>query len=394
MAIHAAVVWEARAEGNNNNSGGWHDVGGASVDHSQQDAANEDWSNLSISGTTLTDDDAGGNFAADMVGNIINILTKGRFEIDTVTDGNNVELDSAPGDGNGLTGYEGGAVANLGEIDSVMVLGNVLYVKAGSYNEGAITFINGNSTSRIEIIGYNSARGDNPRDDNKPLLIMGANAFNQGNYNKGSNLRMTITHSNGYYVMQYGEVRNVEVTNTGVNATDRAFRCDYARIMDCDAICGNGRGFYLYGYCTIMFSRAHDCNIGIYCYTNADFAHIEHNIIKDCVTAGIFADGCIYVKIIHNNFKNCDKGIDSNAPSGWIIRDNQFTSCPTYGVTFDTQNNTNWADANNWFDNGDDVNKLEKGPNATAKDPDYAGEDDFSGVDDSDATVMLIGVGA
>lgn len=393
MALHADTVWEGRTAGNNNNGGGWHDAGGASADHSQQDAHNETWTNLSIAGTTLTDDDAGGKFTAAMLGNIINVLTAGRFEISTVTDADNVELDRAPGNDTGLTGYEGGAVADLEQIDNVVVAGNHVHVKAGTYTSGgAIAFTIGTSSVQIVVEGYNATRGDAPTGDNRPLLACGANGLNGGKYNLWKHFRITTSDPNGFYVDDYSIAVNCKCVNTTANAAGRAFIVDSGKLIDCEAVAASARGVFVVAYATIVFCHIHDSNEGIYC-ASAGHSFIGFNIIENIAAAGILGDGSSHVKVMHNTIDNCDKGVDFATDINWLIYNNQFTHNTTYGATADGLRPTNYLDYNNWHGNGDDVNNLTKGPHATANDPGYAGADDFSGVDDADAFGIRLGVG-
>ena len=394
MALDAATIWGVKDSASNNNGGGWNDRGGASTDYSEQDAAQLNRSNLSISGATLTDDDAGALFTTAMVGSIINIVTVGRREIIAWTDGDNVTLDLAPGDGGGLVGYVGGAVADLEEIDAVAVKGNDVHVKAGTYTSvGATTFPDGDGTNRIRLLGYLASRGDEPVEDNRPFLACGAQSFNSGQYNKIMHFRMTTTHNSGLYLMSHGMAVNVKVVNTGLGATDRAFRTDVSKLIDCEAVCANGRAIFLYYQCRVTHCKIHDSNEGIYCHTNADYSVIEWNIIKDCVQAGIMADQCGYMTIMYNTIEANDKGIDTDIPLDWFVQNNQFTNNTTFGATADTANKSNEFDKNNWFGNGGDVNNFTKADNATADDPGYTGPDDMSGVDDAYARTIRLGVG-
>lgn len=396
MALDPATIWGAKSTASNNNGGGWNDRGGASTDYSEDDAPALNRSNLSISGATLTDDDAGGLFTTAMVGSIINIVTVGRREIIAWTDGDNVTLDLAPGDGGGLTGYVGGAVADPEQIDSVVVKGNIVHVKAGTYTSvGTTTFPDGDAAIRSMIIGYKTARGDEPVEDDRPLLACVAQAWNLGAYNRIMHCRMTTTNSNGLYVMMHGEAINVKVVNTGGLATDRAFRTEMSKLIDCEAVCANGRAIWLSsGRCIVTHCKIHDSNEGVYCYTNADYSVIEFNIIKDSAGAGIFADGCLGMTIEYNTIEANDKGIDTDAPVDWLVQNNQITHNTTFGATADTASPSNLFDKNNWHGNvGGDVNNFTKGSNATADDPDYTGPDDMSGVDDAYARTIRLGVG-
>jgi len=381
MALHADTVWEVRSAGSNNNGGGWHDAGGASADHSQQDAANESWTNLSISGSTLTDDDAGGKFTASMLGNIINVLTSGRFEISTVTDGDNVELDRSPGNDTGLTGYEGGAVADLEQIDNIIVAGNTVHVKAGTYVAGgALSFTAGGSATPVVIEGYNSSRGDNPTGTNRPLLTMGANAITTGLYTQFRNFRMTSSAATFFSLGTISMIVNCAIDHT--NTGDAVAAGQSASVIDCD-ITSNGTGIDCGGYgVRIHGCYIHDLSIGIELDQYA--CSIEFCILDTCSTYGIYLSGvgARHSQDITNNvFYSCTDAIYAGvAVYGNKIMSNSFSD-GTDGIHITSSSPHNHIDYNNWYNNGgNDVTNVSKGDNATANDPLFtnAGAGDFS----------------
>jgi len=188
MALGAATVWEVRSSGALTGGGGF-DSGVATpgTDYSQQDAAQDSGTDLACAdgdAATPTVTSASHNFVAADEGNIINIteagtgFTLGRYVI-TDTAANGAILDRACGADGALTGgdwYLGGAVDHPDTVSSVVVDGNDVYVKAGTYQQvGANDFVlqcsvDGTNGSKIQWIGYNTARTTTPKGDDRPLL--------------------------------------------------------------------------------------------------------------------------------------------------------------------------------------------------------------------------------
>jgi len=398
MALAAAIVWEIRTTGNNNSGGGFK-TGATGTDRSQQDAAQLSFTDLQVKNAVYTRiysviEDA--NLDATCVGNVVQVtgdggsglFTPGFYEVTAQgNDGNNyLDIDRNCATGNASDGVAalGGAVAGLETIDSVAVKGNTIYIEAGTYTPGvAIDFpANGDVSTHIDILGYNTSRGDNPTGDNRPLLQMAANGFSTGDFNWVRNIRMTTTNTSGLQIETSGGAVNCKVENTGGVATHRAFRISTAIMVDCEAICGNGRGIFVYYTCRVMGCYVHDCNEGIYCYDNADYSVFAFNIIDTCVEEGFAVDsGTLRLTFLNNTIYNCDEGIGFAGPGSVIlIMNNLFDSCTTFGYTVTAEYKSNYANYNNWNGNGTDTNNLTKGPDATANVPQFenAAGGDFS----------------
>jgi len=122
---------------------------------------------------------ATGGFTSAMVGNVIHItagtnFTAGFYLIEEYVDTNTVGIDRDPTtglDASAGTGNVGGAVANPSTIEDVVVAGNKVYVKSGTYilsSSLSITTVMDKGLP-IEWIGYNLTRDDNPIGDNRPI---------------------------------------------------------------------------------------------------------------------------------------------------------------------------------------------------------------------------------
>jgi hypothetical protein len=217
MALNTAVTWEVRTTGNNSNGGGFR-TGASGTDRSQQDAAHAVLSTSSVihSTTTQVNVAAGDHtVSAQDVGNIVQITggtaTPGFYEI-TVADvaNNRWTLDRSAGTaGQTVVARMGGALANLGVLGGVLVSGNQVFVKAGTY---AITSATANvvggcfsTAANLLLEGYQATRGDL---GTKPILqASGISSFT------------VITATSARVV-----IRNIEVDCASL-ATSRAFNC-------------------------------------------------------------------------------------------------------------------------------------------------------------------------
>jgi len=174
MALSANTVWELRTAGDVANGGGF--VTGASgTDFSQQDAAQYALTGVTSAGAgnvILT-----ASAAADMVGNIINVIsgtnfTVGFFQITSVSVGVSITCSTnrsgtAISTGVGATGVMniGGALPDPALLAvELTVSGMSVYQKAGTYTitsastnvaGGCVTF-----ASRVRWEGYQTTRGD------------------------------------------------------------------------------------------------------------------------------------------------------------------------------------------------------------------------------------------
>lgn len=388
MSLNTSTVWEVRVSGNNNNGGGFYDRNpGTSVDYSQQDTAQLTLSDLvtDAPGTGLSS--ATGGFTAAMVGSIIHIVsgtgfTPGFYEIVASTDTNNVTIDrSAGASASAGTGSVGGAVASPEEIDSVIVIGNTVHVKSGTYTlSGAVSFTAGNIDNRVMIAGYNSSRGDTPTGNNRPLIAAGSNSFYIGAYSWFMNFRLTIVHPSGLYLLGSVTAVNCEVVNS---AGGTAIKSGISgQLIDCEASCTNGTAIevsssaYLHGclvYDSIIgFKFTDNENVAIFC------------IAKNCSYAGVLLGATAArsnQRIVNGVLYNCYVGIRTSGISIYnvVILNNIFEGNDT-GMSITGSSPLAYLDYNNWHDNGTDVSGVSKGSHATANDPQFSDPDnnDFS----------------
>lgn len=140
MAFTAAVEWDVWTTGSDTNGGGFA-VGSGGTDRSQQAAAFKTYTDLVIDGTTNTDmTSAAQPFTSADIGNIVNItsgtgFTVQRVQIISIPSGVIARVDKSLGTlgSTGGNGKLGGALATPGTAGGLMVAGNTLHIKAGTY---------------------------------------------------------------------------------------------------------------------------------------------------------------------------------------------------------------------------------------------------------------------
>lgn len=391
MALNAATVWEVRTSGSNNNGGGWHDAGGASADYSQQDAAELSLSDVVTNGTTTVTSATGG-FTDAMVGSIINILTKGRFEITGRSDTNTITIDRTATAGSGLTANVGGAVADPEEIDSILIAGNTVHIGGGTYNlSGALTIPNGAyNTGMIKIYGYNASRGDKPAEADMPLIAGGANAITIGQMNHVRYLNFTTTHSYGVNVSGYSIVEKCKSHNSGSGATHFAFQLSIAScLIGCTAISDDSYAVNVSSSdARIMHCRIHSSVRGIQVVSYT--AIIIGNVIRECTAYGIYiSSNQNYAVIVDNTIDDDVVGIYAYNSHYHTIRNNIISNHSSVGVSSLNAVYSLWLDYNDFYGNTADVSNTQKGDETMSEDPEFTAEDDYS----LQATSNLIGAG-
>jgi hypothetical protein len=387
MALHADTLWELRTTGNDDNGGGFYNRDpGTSVDYTQQDAAQLTLTDLTtdVAGTTLSS--VTGGFTAAMAGNIINIksgtgFTPGPYEITAYTDTNNVTIDrSAGSSATGGTGSVGGGRASfLDAFFETVIAGNTIWVKAGgtfTLTAAVAVAKDGTQQNYIKIFGYNSSRGDNPTEDNRPLIAAGAFLFIFDNYWEIYNLRVTTTESIGLSVDNDGRIVNCKSFNSSVSANRTAIRAKNtsSTVEDCEAISTNGYGIQPQG--EVIGCNVHDSANGIYIFAETAIA----NCIIDTCTKGVFLQRLSSVR--NCTIYNCTDAIysNSNAHNNVTIKNNIIKDNTT-GINYSGGASGGVRlDYNNFHGNDTDTVNVIKGDNTTSNDPEFidAGNGDFS----------------
>lgn len=186
MAFAATAIWEIRTTGSDANGGGFDPTSGVpGTDYSQQNAAQVAYTDLVINGATNTDCTSTLNpFTAAHVGNIVNVtggtgFTVQRVQVMSVTAGV-ARMDKSLGtlSSTGGTGNLGGALLTPGLCGGLMVAGNDVHQKAGTYTVtsatpniagGCVSLPAGASASnKTKWTGYQTTRGDG---GTKPIIV-------------------------------------------------------------------------------------------------------------------------------------------------------------------------------------------------------------------------------
>lgn len=327
MAIATATVWEVRTTGSDTN-GGAYSTGG--TDYSQQDAAQLSLTDAVANGTTTVTSATAG-FTSAMVGNVCYMvggtgpLTAVRRQIVTFTNSTTVVLDATVATGTGITMNVGGAVANPGAASSAHVSGNTIYVKNGTYTvnnasaatsttpQGCVSLVAGLTTADTRLIGYASARGDNPTGATRPLLqASGISTFT---------LVTLAAHSAADYV---------QVDGAGLTSS-RGFSVSAATAYRCKALnCTNSGIFGSSSFAYYVLCEATGCSsasaisigsgLGCIAWANTG-AGFGGGFFTDCISFGnTTANGYGFFNQSSATYQNCTSY--GNAAAGFRFQSN------------------------------------------------------------------------
>ena len=407
MALPADLVWEIGGTGSVYNGAGFSDLNpGTSVDYSQQANAQLSAGDYATSGSgvaVLTS--ATGGFTAAMEGNVIclyggsNFVT-GHYQIVTYTNNNTVTLDRSPtpsGAGSGGTGKVGGWKTKFWDawMDEWLP-GHVCWVNpAGTItntHELDQTSIDGTTHARIQILGYNVTRGDNPTGTDRPLIANGALDWMMGDYYVCRNLRLTTTDANGFYMSADGMVSNCYAYNSSGTASRYAFFLDGTdgTIIQSEGVSTNGRAIRLDPSCVALLCYVHDSVHGI--FSNGNDTKALWCIADTCSTYGI---GCYSGSVTYNctTYGSLDNLYIASGRCAVTIRNCLIDSATDDGIAAAAAIvGPEDIDYNNFNGNvGDDVVNVSKGANTTSDDPDFT--DDAGGDFSTGAAVQDNGLG-
>lgn len=365
MALSAATVWEVRTTGSDNNGGGFV-VGGSGTDRSQQASAQVAIDNATIT-TSITTNvitfTGGYTVLAGDVDNLVQMLTgtnvtAGFYHITSVNTGAGTwTVDRnvvTSGTTTNATGNMGGAVLTLGKIDDVVVGSNKVWIKSGTYSEGALTFNASAVTPSATVppttlIGYDSTRGD--------IYPGSANRANRPVLQHSSTTTKISCTSSGWLIANLviektsgtmSTCINVSTSNTVMNCTCNDFNTSGITLSNtccvayCDIFDGDGasaKGISAVATTVIYNNYIHDiingttAASGITCTTGG---LIFGNIV-DTIT-GSAADGIVIqagTLCVGNSIYNTGRDgirITSGTYSGTIIKGNIIEAAGGYGI--------------------------------------------------------------
>ena len=323
MALSASTVLEVRADGSDDNGGGFV-TGGAGTDRSQQAAAHATLTAASVVHSTTTQINvAAGDYTVTAldVDNLFQITggtaTAGVYHITVADTANNRwTVDRSAGTaGQTVVGRMGGAYASPGKAAAVMTAaGMISWVRSGSYS---ITSTTSNITggrialgvANTRMIGYDTTRGDETGVQptftatvNTMTLITTSNDVFVGNIklSAGSATGITGTNSSAGCVLY-------KIRMTGANTT-AAFRGGTnSHHLLCEATGGTVTGF------------------------NGEGGHFFGCVAKAIVGRGFQAGGSIETIFMHcisiNHTGGTGKGFDLGTATGSAM----YINCTAFG---------------------------------------------------------------
>ena len=325
MAYPSTLNWEYRTTGNNLNAGMF-DPSLGGTDYSQQDAAQVAYTDLVIGATNTQLTSATTPFTAAMVGNGIAVASGTGFTVQrayilSVAAGV-ATMDRAMGTANstGGVGKLGGALALMTDaLLELVVAGNMVWIKAGTYTLSGSTTIAADGTAAlpVDIIGYNATRGDNPTGASRPILA-GASlsiSFN-GNYWNFNHIRFSSYSSTGACAVSFARIVNCYAENTS-GSVRSAFvtNANYpATYIDCEGVSAAGSAFYhtTAGYVTsLLWCYAHDSPYGF--NANGNNSNTLFSVFDTC-TYGLYINSAIHTAL-NNTFYSAVAGSGIYAPT-------------------------------------------------------------------------------
>ena len=392
MSIDAAVVWEIRTDGAQTNGGGFK-TGASGVDYSQQAAAQ--WALNPVTSAAITATMVNANAHADMVGNICRVVsgtnaTLGWYEIISVNTGVDITVDRNWCSGVCVDGVVniGGAFAFGGSLDNdffasgAKVAGHQVWVRGGTHTLGEITqpSVNGSSTATSQLLGYNATRGDNPIEDDRPLIDCGGFRFG---FDLGpnywwniKNLRF-ISAQNGYTfsAASFGYCVNVKVENT---STGSAFSTGQGtQVVGCEAIANYSTASGFYGNNYTSFVGCYACG-SFYGFLLSGQGSLAISCVVDTCHDGFYV-GSGGGKVINCTATGCETGI--NIFGNYLAIVNNILYSNYNGIKSGSAFTNSYFDYNCYYNNGTDVINVTKGENAVDGNPLLSGISVIEGAD-------------
>ena len=331
------------------------------------------------------------NMVAGTIGNVIHIISGtgfivGWYEVTGNGDGGgdglylDIDRDCNVGNQNDGTANLGGclslgvgATALDDDFLEIIAEGNIVYIKKGTYTVAeTISNITNDASAiaPITIEGYKTSRGDNPTEDDRPLIAVAGYGFRLASYYRIRNLRFTTSSTSGIHYDVWSIIENCFSINSSTGTDRAAFTCNtYSATItaiNCEGVSTNGRALVMYNaYPIVIGFYAHDSKVGIF---GVPRMRLSLSIIDSCVVS-VNLGSWDSVLLMNNTIYYAVTGIAGTDAHGNIFMNNIIDSCTT-GANWATANQKiDWWDYNNWNNNGTDVTNVTKGENATAVDP-------------------------
>jgi len=385
------MVWEFESDGNDANGGGFDSSVAGGTDYttiSTPQATLTTASVVNATTTKITVKSTDYTVATTDVGNVMFLTggtaTTGFYEILSVTTGGDGtqtwNMDRAVGTaGQTCPGRMGGyrKLMSSNSLAAALAAGNTVWVKNGSYTMGAFSSQTaGTAVLPIQILGYNSSRGDNPTSTNRPTLAFGTNAstFNASTIIR--NFIFTTSQASGVNHANNGSmIENCKITSTNATSTNGAMNNGTTKVINCEVINASGIGIRDSGASSIYGNYIHGCTTGV--RLNGTSNDFTNNIVSGCTTAVFFPTG-----ITRNYFKNntffgaetpAGTGLDgstSTAPVNSLFENNIFYGFTT-GVNWQASTPENWWDYNDFYNNTTNRTNVTPGVHDRALNPTF-----------------------
>lgn len=320
----------------------------------------------------------------------------GWYEIATYTDTSNVVLDRTMTNGvNNITAgtfYVGGSMSMNSTLDDdfmeILIAGNFVYIKNGTFSVGEAISVGtaaGTQGANINLIGYNTVRGDNPSGSNRPVFNAGANAIALGARFNVFNVKFYGTAATLFTNGAGGFIVNCDFYNRSSTAARVAFSGSTGYVVDSEFVSYRGYGTSSAGG-VLRFKNCyfHDSDVG-FRKTNSDtaMAQIDECIFEGFTTAALAwsgtPTGMIYIikNTIYGYANTSGTGISLGNAGTATIENNIITGFAT-GVSVSAETE-NYDDYNNYYNNDTDVTNWYKGRNSIALNPSFTNVSQVTG---------------
>ncbi len=263
--------------------------------------------------------------------------------------------------------------------DQYFIMADATY----TFTQSISTVRDGATTNHIRVIGVKDGTTAEPPtssdyayDDDRPLWALGAFVWFSDNYWTLKNIRATSTAGSPFRI-DTGDMTNVKIYNSSTNSGRLGIIFITGMAFNCEVISNRGYGFNSGSSARFIANYIHNCGINGFFLTSDIGVTVEDNLVISCAT-GVDWVGSAFGKMSNNTIYEFTLGVDCSTARQMIFLNNDIDTGTT-GISWDTANNTNILDYNNYFNLGTDITNATKGDNATALDSEFAGVTLLSG---------------
>jgi hypothetical protein len=345
LAIGSSAQWEIRTTGNDNNAG-FYTSGG--TDYSQQDSPQLSVSDIVTVGSTTVTSVIGG-FTAAMIGNGINIVGDGIYQITARASTNSITVDRNTGTATGQTGNVGGALASPAIAVGKWKAGNTIWIKSGTYlittssanvAGGVMTSITASTNSNPTTVrGYGSSRGDN----GVPLIqASGISTCSLFQFNNVHGAIFNIKFDCASLSAVYAVFMN------GGGTTARYFNCTFVN-GSLEGPFGNNNTIYTDCFFSSMGVSVNAC---VRCVFNA-CGNVTLNNCELCIFCGNSDLSINFIALNNTIYSSSTSGIlpvNNTTNMTAVMENNLICNCSGYGIVVNGRYNQ-YSDTNAFYSN-------------------------------------------